>query len=140
MGSVIDYIECPNCEQEAYSDFYYKTGEEYINCTSCGYHYSVTIKNRNKRLNELTEDDWEIVKLENPYGAYKIKTYEGVGYQCGSLENEQQLNELVKDIQQDNSVEYFQISRFVDGEIKTELIIDNGPKVDSAGFTIEDRD
>jgi Zn ribbon nucleic-acid-binding protein len=140
MGSVIDYIECPNCEQEAYSDFYYKTGEEYINCTSCGYHYSVTIKNRNKRLNELTEDDWEIVKLENPYGAYKIKTYEGVGYQCGSLENEQQLNELVKDIQQDNSVEYFQISRFVDGEIKTELIIDNGPKVDSAGFTIEDRE
>jgi len=140
MGSVIDYIECPNCEQEAYSDFYYKTGEEYINCTSCGYHYSVTIKNRDKRLNELTEDDWEIVKLENPYGAYKIKTYESVGYQCGSLENEQQLNELVKDIQQDNSVEYFQISRFVDGEIKTELIIDNGPKVDSAGFTIEDRE
>ena len=44
MGSVIDYIECPNCKAEAYSDFYYKTGEEYINCNNCGYHYSATYK------------------------------------------------------------------------------------------------
>jgi Zn ribbon nucleic-acid-binding protein len=140
MGSVIDYIECPNCGQEAFSDFYYKTGEEYVNCQNCGYHYSATIKNREKRLNELTEEDWEIVKLENPYGAYKIKTYESAGYQCGALESKQQLNELINDIQQDNSVEYLQISRFVDGEIKTEMIVDNGPKVDSAGFTVEDRE
>ena len=60
MGSVIDYIECPNCKQEAYSDFYYKTGEEYINCRSCGYHRSATIVNRDKKLSELTEEDWEI--------------------------------------------------------------------------------
>ena len=34
MGSVIDYIECPNCKGEdaAVSDYYYKTGEEYIFC------------------------------------------------------------------------------------------------------------
>ena len=44
MGSVIDYIECPNCKQEAFSDFYYKTGEDYINCGSCGYHYAQTLK------------------------------------------------------------------------------------------------
>ena len=44
MGSVIDYIECPNCKHEAYSDFYYKTGEEYVNCQNCGYHYSATFK------------------------------------------------------------------------------------------------
>jgi hypothetical protein len=32
------------------------------------------------------------------------------------------------------------VSRFVDGEIKVETIIDNGPKFDSAGFTVEDRE
>ena len=48
MGSVLDYIECPNCGQEAFSDFYYKTGEEYVNCGNCGYHYSATIKDRTK--------------------------------------------------------------------------------------------
>ena len=35
MGSVIDFIECPNCSQEAYSDFYYKSGEQYVSCSSC---------------------------------------------------------------------------------------------------------
>ena len=57
MGSVIDHIECPNCKQEAYSDFYYKTGEEYVNCNNCGYHRSATIVNRDKKLSELTEED-----------------------------------------------------------------------------------
>ncbi len=73
MASVLDYIECPNCGQEAFSDFYYKTGEEYVNCGNCGYHYSATIKDRTKSLNELDEDDFEIIELKDPYGAYRIK-------------------------------------------------------------------
>ena len=44
------------------------------------------------------------------------------------------------DCEKDDKVEYFQINRLVKGKIKTELLIDNGPKVDSAGFTIEDRE
>ena len=140
MGSVIEYIECPNCEHEAFSDFYYKTGEEYVNCSNCGYHYSSTIKDRTKLLNELTEDDYEIIYSKDPYGAYKIKMYEGVGYTCGSLESEERLNELKNQCKQDNTIEYLQVSRFVDGEIKVETIIDNGPKIDSAGFTVEDRE
>jgi len=102
MGSVIDYIECPNCEQEAYSDFYYKTGEEYVNCMNCGYHHSATIKNRDKKLNELKKELEESLHI-------------GV------------------------QIETVQLSRFVDGEIKVEMIIDNGPKSDSAGFSTEDR-
>ena len=128
MGSVIDYIECPNCEHEAYSDFYYKTGEEYVNCHNCGYHASVTIKDRTKRLNELDEDDFEIKELKNPYGAYQIKCYNSPGYTCGSLENEEQLNELKQQLEESIhvgvEVEYFQVSRFIDGEIKVEVIID----------------
>jgi Zn ribbon nucleic-acid-binding protein len=140
MGSIIDYIECPNCEHEAFSDFYYKTGEEYVNCNNCGYHYSATIKDRTKRLDELDEDDFEIKELKNPFGAYRIKHYDSSGYTCGSLKSEEQLNELKTRCQQDDSIEYFSISRFIDGEIKAETIIDNGPKYDSAGFSIEDRE
>jgi Zn ribbon nucleic-acid-binding protein len=139
MGSVIDYIECPNCEQEAYSDFYYKTGEEYVNCSSCGYHYSATIIDGDKKLNELTEDDFEIKELKNPYGSYRIQFYDSPGYICGSLENEEQLNELKTECEKDDKIETVQLSRFVDGEIKVEMIIDNGPKFDSAGFSTEDR-
>lgn len=140
MGSIIEHIECPNCEHEAFSDFYYKTGEQYVNCTNCGYHYSAIIKDRTKRISELDEDDYEIVCNKNPYGAYKIKMYEGVGYTCGSLKNKKQLNELKKQCEQDDTIEYFQVSRFVDGQIKVEMLIDNGPKIDSAGFTVEDRE
>ena len=139
MGSVIDNIECSNCKHEAFSDFYYKTGEEYINCNNCGYHASATIINRDKKLNELTDDDWKIVELKNPYGAYRISGYDSKGFACGSLENEEQANELKAKCEQDDTIEYLQISRFVDGEIKVEIVIDNGPKYDSAGFSIEDR-
>lgn len=139
MGSVINDIECPNCGREAYNDFYYKTGEEYTVCNNCGYHYSATIKNRDKRLDELTDDDWEIIEIKNPYASFRLKVYNSPGYQCGSIESEDELNELKQKASEHNDIEYFSISRFVDGEIIVEHIIDNGPKVDSAGFTEEDR-
>ena len=44
MGIVIDYIDCPNCGNEAFSDFYYKTGEEYVNCNHCGYRRTAELK------------------------------------------------------------------------------------------------
>jgi Zn ribbon nucleic-acid-binding protein len=139
MGSVIDYIECPNCGQEAYDDFYYKTGEEYINCNNCGYHRSATIINRDKSLNELTDEDWKVVELKNPYGAYRIKYYDSVATQCGGLESEEEFAQLLVQVRKLDTIEYFSVSRFVDGEIKVIEIIDNGPKYDSAGFSEEDR-
>lgn len=139
MGSVIDYIECPNCKQEAYCDFYYKTGEEYVSCNNCGYHKSITILNRDKKLSELTEQDWKVEELKNPFGAYRLKGYNSIATQCGSLANEEQYNELKKTIENDTQVEFCNVSRLIDGEIVTEVIIDNGPYVDSAGYTEEDR-
>ena len=128
MGSVIDYIECPNCKHEASDDFYYKTGEEYINCNNCGYHRSATIINRDKNLNELTESDWNIEELKNPFGAYRLKVYHSVATQCGSLENETQYNELKKNIEADVEIEYCSVSRFIDNKIVEELLINNSPK------------
>jgi len=140
MGSVLDFIECPNCKHEASDDFYYKTGEEYVNCGNCGYHFSATIVNRDKKLSELTEEDWKIEELKNPYGAYRLKSYHSIATQCGSLENEEQYNELKKTIEVDVNVEFCSVSRLIDGEIVTEMVIDNGPEIDSAGYTAEDRE
>jgi Zn ribbon nucleic-acid-binding protein len=148
MGSVIDYIECPNCKNEAFSDFYYKTGEEYVNCNNCGFHYSASYKRDNEGKLETIDgtDDYRFDnlimvenKLENPFGSYRIKVYNSIATQCGSLENEDQYNELKESLNEDVEIEFCSVSRFVDGEIKVEVLVDNGPEVDSAGFTSEDR-
>ena len=149
MGSVIDYIECPNCKQEAYNDFYYKTGEEYVNCQNCGYHYSAQYKrdDEGKYVTKDGTDNYEFdnliietKELKNPYDAYRLKYYDSVAYECGSLENEQNCVELLVEVRELNNVEYFGINRFVNGEIITMDVIDNGPKVDGAGFSEEDRE
>jgi len=149
MGSVIDYIECPNCKHEAYSDFYYKTGEEYVNCQNCGYHYSATLK-RDDDGEFVTKDGTnnyaldnlilEINELKEPYGSYRLKVYESHAVECGSFENEEQANEAKRNVMEMDIVEYFAISRFVNNEIILSYIIDNGPKVDGAGYSEEDRD
>ena len=138
MGSVIDYIECPNCEQEAFMDFYYKTGEEYVNCNSCGYRKSITIINRDKNLSELTQDDWQIEEVK-PYAATRLKHYGDLGTYCGIVEDKEQYDEFVDFCKSMDDIEYASTSRFVDGEIVEEIIADNGPETDSSGFTKENR-
>jgi Zn ribbon nucleic-acid-binding protein len=147
MGSVIDYIECPNCKQEAFSDFYYKTGEDYINCSNCGYSHSRFWKRNDKGKFETLDgtdnynfDNLIMVteELKNPYGSYRLKTYQSPATQVGSFETQYQYNEFKLHLNDDVEIEFCSVSRFVDGEIKVETLIDNGPKVDSAGFTHED--
>lgn len=139
MASVIEYIECPNCKQEAYLDFYYKTGEEYTTCNNCGYFKEITLKDLFKPLNEVTADDWAVEELTNPYGAYKIRFKGGPGVQCGSLVSEEDFNDFKESVTDHLDIEQVSVSRLVDGKIVTEIIIDNGPETDSAGFTAEDR-
>ena len=138
MGSVLDFIECPNCKHEASDDFYYKTGEEYIFCQNCGYHRSATIINRDKALNELSDLDWEIKENKHPFAAYKISVHGNIGYQCGSLASEEEYNELKTDVLIDPDLDYVSISRLVDGNIVVEIVIDNRPKTDETEFTIKD--
>lgn len=125
MGSVIDYIECPNCKTEAYSDYYYKTGEEYINCNNCGYHYSATIVNRTKKLTELTQDDWEVYELKNPYGSYRYKMAGEVGTTCGSLATAEEADRFRVEmkLEYQDHVEFAQISRLIGDEIIVENVV-----------------
>jgi Zn ribbon nucleic-acid-binding protein len=126
MGSVIDYIECPNCSYEAFCDFYYKTGEEYVNCNNCGYHYSATIKNRDKKLTELSEGDWQIIRIEKPYGAYRYKIENELGSICGTLENKDDADKFRIEMDKNTHgvIEYAAISRLVEGNIEIETLID----------------
>ena len=125
MGSVIDYIECPNCKQEAYSDFYYKTGEEYVSCRSCGYHRSATIVSRDKKLYELTEEDWEITELKNPYGAFQYKMAGDIGTYYGSLATAEDADKFRVEmkLEYQDHVEFAQISKLVEGEIVVEDVV-----------------
>ena len=132
MGSVIDYIECPNCKEEAFSDYYYKTGEEYINCSSCGYHYSYIIKrdDEGKMIKIDESKDFAIdnvvreeKELKEPYGAYRIKYYDSVATQCGSLSNESEYNDLVKNIKDNDSlIESASVSKLVNENIITQTL------------------
>jgi Zn ribbon nucleic-acid-binding protein len=132
MGSVIDYIECPNCKEEAFSDYYYKTGEEYINCSSCGYHYSYIIKRDDEgkmiKIDESKEFAIDNVvreekELKEPYGAYRIKQYDSVATQCGSLSNESEYNDLVKNIKDNDSlIESASVSKLINENIITETL------------------
>ena len=86
-----------------------------------------------------TDDDWETIEVKNPYASFQVKIYDSIGYQCGSLENEDELNELKQSVNERDDVELFTISQLINGEIVETVIIDNGPKVDSSGFTEQDR-
>lgn len=137
MGSVIDYIDCPRCEQEAFSDYYYKTGEEYINCNSCGYHYSFIIK-RDEEGNMIKIDESKDFAIDNvvreekilkePYCAYSIEFDNGVR-SCGTLESEKDYDEFVSDIvslfNQEHNMQEVIVSRFADGKINREVIYKN---------------
>ena len=134
MGSVMDYIECPNCKEEAFSDYYYKTGEEYVSCNHCGYHYSAQYK-RDDESKYVTKDGTENYafdnlimeehELKNPYGAYRVKMIGDIGTVCGSVETEEAFEGIKKAVDEMENVEYFSISRFVNGEVIKETLIEN---------------
>ncbi len=130
MGSVGDYIKCPNCKMEASSDFYYKTGEEYINCPHCGYHYSAIIKNREKLLNELTEDDWDILEHKTPYGYFRYKMAGEEAYTVGTLVTEEDAARfrVAMILEYQDHVEQAYISRVIDGNKEVEWVVGSGVK------------
>lgn len=123
MGSVIDYIDCPHCSQEATLDFYYKTGEEYIICTNCGYNRAYYISRKND-YEDVSEPVWITEELKNPYGIYKLRYKGEVATKLGSLENEDHWVNFVSDVMQDkDKIEMFTLNRFINNQIETTTII-----------------
>jgi Zn ribbon nucleic-acid-binding protein len=126
MGSIVDYIECPNCKTEdIMNEFWYKTAEESIFCSKCGYSKKAFIKNRDKKLTELTDEDWDMGEVKNPYGAFRMLGTDN-NWIAGTLETEEDLLMMQNKIQEENlvNIKKFIVSRFIDGEIKEiELIV-----------------
>lgn len=135
MGSVIDYIECPRCHQpNCIDDFYYKSGEEIINCPDCGYRHSSLYK-RDENGNYIKKDDTkeytfdnlvrEEVLMDTPYGAYRVESIKG-GATCGTLNTDDDyqnfISGLADAIKEENEIKSATISRLVNGEIKVETI------------------
>ena len=127
MGSVIDYIDCPNCGNQAMDEYYYKTGEQYANCNHCGYHRSVTIKNKTKKITELVEDDYEVVEIKNPYAAYRVKQKGFEGTLCGGVMNYEELQEFIEEVYENrDDITEASYSRLIDGQIVITELIKNG--------------
>ena len=83
MGSVMDYMECPNCGDDKVAvDYYYKTGDEYALCNKCGYNHQVV--NREESVSN------------NPFGAYMIMGNNNSA-QLGSLDSEEDYQEWLSE-------------------------------------------
>ena len=101
---------------------------KYVVCPTCGkvlgdIEIPYEIKSHQIMISsELTEEDWKIYELKNPYGAYRIQVFNRFSTQCGSLENEEQYNELKKTIEEDVQVEFCSVSRLIDGHIVEQMI------------------
>ena len=128
MGSVLDYIECPHCKGEASTDFYYKTGEEYITCTNCGYYYHYQMIDRSKSV--WDENNWSTEVCATPYGSCGIRTYGSHGTQYGTLKNEQEYISFKLSMFDNQDILQAWVRRFINGEIVQEMLIDNTSQVD----------
>jgi len=142
MGSVTEIIKCPRCKiKNCLHDLYYKTGESIVQCLECGYHYEFLYK-RDDEGNYIMKDETKgykpsnfipvIYELEKPFGTYSVKLKRGGS--SGSLKTEDDYQNFVSEIvslsKQEHNMEKVIVSRFLDGEIKKEVIFSNGTNWD----------
>lgn len=104
MGSVMEILDCPVCSGEAHSDFYYKTGEEYIFCPSCGYRRESKFQ-RDENGDLITKDGTQNYQFDNlnwieielkPLACYRIKFKDVIGTQLGALETTEDIQNFRK--------------------------------------------
>lgn len=108
MGSVIENTECPKCSfEDAYSDYYYKSGEEYIFCPRCGYFHN------HKKEPENT--DAFIIEEGGGFGTLRVSFKNSLVSQNLSLEEGCDIEDLLRSINRDDIAE-ITISRLKDGK------------------------
>jgi hypothetical protein len=135
-------IECPNCKSEdCFEDYYYKSGEVYVFCISCGYYLSCFYK-RDSKGKLITKDGSDNFKFDNlipvrdeikkPYASYSMEYTDGGG-SAGSLRNKKQYDKLVSKVvsftNQENNIVKVTVSRLYRGKIKKEILYENTQKL-----------
>ena len=80
---------------------------------------------------EINANLSELLKTIKQYGSYCIKRYNNDMYYSFTLETEKDCDEVRQNVEKEiENIEFFEIQHYVNGEIKTETIIDNRPKLD----------
>lgn len=76
MGSVMDYMDCPQCggSETMFRDYYYKSGEEYWMCKRCGKHGKVVI---------VRDDEGNAIFDKN--GRVSFREEDLKGYGCAKI-------------------------------------------------------
>ena len=125
MGSVIDYIECPKCGGEAYDEFYYKSGEEFLVCPHCGYNRKFFITNWDDK--EKEGEEW-MPKFDleefGGIGAYRLRQKGAVGHELGSFTDERGVEEFIKLVEDNKEkIEHAEYTHLVDGKMVTTILI-----------------
>lgn len=114
MGSVSDYVDCPQCDHpNCHREYYYRSDEEYIFCDQCGYSYkriAIIDRKRQKKDSEnrlwykRTKDKKMIFRVyeREGYGAFDIRYKDGSG-RLGHLSKSsvKNLQKLVYDFKRD---------------------------------------
>lgn len=122
MGSVQSTIRCPQCEGPMFTDYYYKTDEEYQFCTCCGKYESWTI---------VRDEAGKAVFKKN--GKVKYKHINRKGYGCASIafsNGVSQVHHFSSPIRKKDKDEFFQIlnSEGIDKEKSYLVKWDEGSK------------
>jgi hypothetical protein len=87
MGSVQSEITCPNCKFEhAFSDYYYKSDEEYIMCGRCGYSYSRNVVCDIKKSKETFNEVTRLLNLGQINEAFKASDIQMISHRPGGVE------------------------------------------------------
>ena len=129
MGSIIDYIDCPKCGNEAYLEFNYKSGEEFITCKHCGYQREFYIENNPDEPQESVVDI-ELVNYQikefGGLGAFKMQRIGSVGFECGSfLEDYNSAEDFLRYVETNkDSIEYASYTYKEDDVWKEKVLIE----------------
>ena len=127
MGSVIDYIDCPRCGNEAHDEFYYKTGEEYTTCTHCGYSRKFYIDNMEELGNDSeigTMPNYKIEEYE-PNGIYRIKQKGAQFYEFGCFTKPEDAEDFVNTFNaRKDELVYAMYTTYADGKVNYTVLLE----------------
>ena len=130
MGSVIDYIDCPVCGHEAITDFYYKSGEEFISCNNCGYCRRFFIENYDDQRDGTAESPWiPKFKLEevHGHGAYRLRGKGAVATECGSFVSADSEAEFINLVEREkDNLEHASYTIYREGQAILEVVLLQG--------------
>ena len=121
MSGTIEYLDCPNCGNEAWMDT--DRWSDHLFCKHCGYTKQTFVSN----LDEVAEGKLPQVEtfiVQFPYGAYYVAYADGTA-DAGSLHDASSAAALLPEIDKyrDEIVEAY-ITRYIDGSIQKTVLVE----------------